>query len=102
MGISEFFHKLNLRHENLKKFVHTKFRVPLTPRGQKIMGFIYFLIPIVGGYFVMQLALAQAEVNLGKDGSKLRKEYLNDNENENISNQNQALDKLLKKTESGL
>lgn len=36
------------------------------------MSLVYFSIPLVGGYFVMQVAIGQAEKNNGKNGEKLR------------------------------
>lgn len=56
---------------NLKHRIHS-FRIPLSPTGQKIMGFIYFLIPIIAGSFIMQIAFRQADLNIGVNGEKLR------------------------------
>lgn len=50
----EFLKELSRRHEALKKRIHS-FRIPLSPTGQRAMGFIYFCIPVVGGYFLMQV-----------------------------------------------
>jgi hypothetical protein len=50
----EFFRELGRKHEALKKRIHA-FRIPLSPTGQRIMGFVYFSIPIIGGYYLMQV-----------------------------------------------
>jgi hypothetical protein len=43
----EYLKTLLKKHETLKKKIHA-FRIPLSPVGQKIMGFVYFSIPIIG------------------------------------------------------
>jgi hypothetical protein len=45
---------LREKHENLKKRIHA-FRLPLSPTGQKLMGFVYFTIPVIVGYYIMQV-----------------------------------------------
>ena len=35
------------------------------------MGFVYFLIPVVGGYGVMQWAIGKAHASIGADGEHL-------------------------------
>lgn len=45
---------LREKHENLKKRIHA-FRLPLSPTGQKVMGFVYFTIPVIVGYYIMQV-----------------------------------------------
>jgi hypothetical protein len=67
-----FLRDLSERHERLKERIHNT-RIPLSPAGQRIMKVVYFLIPVVGGYYVMQLAIAQSHKNLGANGEKLRK-----------------------------
>lgn len=54
----QFLKDLNRRHEELKKRVHS-FRIPLSPRGQKIMGFVYFCIPVISGYYIMQVTITE-------------------------------------------
>lgn len=61
---------LSERHEIFVKRVHA-FRIPLSPRGQRFMGLVYFSIPVVAGYFIMQYALDQAEKNM--KGLELKK-----------------------------
>lgn len=71
MGVADFLRDLNRRHEELKHRIHS-FRMPLSPAGQRFMAFVYFCVPVVGGYFIMDWATSQAEKNLGKNGEKLR------------------------------
>lgn len=42
------------KHESLKKRIHN-FRIPLSPAGQRIMSVIYFSIPVIAGYYIMQV-----------------------------------------------
>ena len=49
-----FFRNLSARHTKLKDAIHA-YRFPLPVWGQKAMGFVYFTIPVLGGYFVMQV-----------------------------------------------
>ena len=65
-----FLRDISARHERLKERIHA-FRLPLSPTGQKIMGLVYFCIPIIGGYYIMQAAIAQSYHNLGARGEKL-------------------------------
>lgn len=58
------------KHERLKERIHN-FRIPLSPAGQKIMGFVYFCIPVIGGYYIMQAAIEQSHQNIGAKGEKL-------------------------------
>lgn len=44
------------KHEQLKKRIHS-FRIPLSPLGRRLMGFAYFTIPIIAGYYIMQVSL---------------------------------------------
>mmetsp|Transcript_9949 Transcript_9949/g.12535 ORF Transcript_9949/g.12535 Transcript_9949/m.12535 type:complete len:151 (+) Transcript_9949:40-492(+) len=64
--------KFNERHERLKKHVHTAWRVPLPKWGRVVMGCIYFSIPVVGGWNVMQWAIGRAHDSIGEKGEKLR------------------------------
>jgi hypothetical protein len=54
MGIVDFFKDVSRRHEELKKRIHA-FRIPLSPAGQRVMGLVYFSIPVIGGYYIMQV-----------------------------------------------
>jgi hypothetical protein len=55
-GLFHAFQTFHARHEALKKYVHTSFRIPLPKWGMYGMGVVYFVAPIVGGYYVMQWA----------------------------------------------
>lgn len=58
------------RHQELKERIHA-FRIPLSSNGQRFMGFVYFTIPIISGYFLMQYVISIADKNIGERGSKL-------------------------------
>jgi len=65
-----FLRSISARHTALKERIHA-FRIPLPPAGQKFMGLVYFTIPVIGGYNIMQWAIGQSEANLGVQGEKL-------------------------------
>jgi hypothetical protein len=65
-----FLRKMSAGHTALKERIHA-YRIPLPPAGQKLMGFVYFSIPVIGGYSIMQWAVAQSAVNLGAQGEML-------------------------------
>ncbi len=50
-----FFSDLSEKHERLKKRIHS-FRIPLSPNGQRIMKVVYFCIPVIAGYFIMEVS----------------------------------------------
>mmetsp|Transcript_15101 Transcript_15101/g.32891 ORF Transcript_15101/g.32891 Transcript_15101/m.32891 type:complete len:149 (+) Transcript_15101:51-497(+) len=60
------------KHERVKHTVHTAWRYPLPPWGRFVMGCIYFSIPVVGGYAVMQWAISKSWESIGERGEKLR------------------------------
>jgi predicted secreted protein len=60
------------RHEKIKHTVHTAWRIPLPKYGQIIMGCVYFTIPVVGGWYVMQWAISKSVDSIGPRGEKLR------------------------------
>lgn len=66
-----FLRDLHLRHERLKKSIHEGWRYPLPPWGRAVMGFIYFSIPVVGGWHVMQWAIAKSHASIGEQGERL-------------------------------
>ena len=68
--ILAFLRDLNARHTALKERIHA-YRFPLPPGGQKFMGLVYFTIPVIAGYYVMQWAIGQSEKNLGPKGKRL-------------------------------
>ena len=83
----QFLRSLSARHEALKERIHA-FRIPLSPAGQRVMGLVYFCIPVVAGYYIMQSAISQSHKNIGVNGEKLRHKSV-------PSNQNQALQVVL-------
>lgn len=68
--------EIHVRHERLKNYVHNGFRYPLPPMGQAAMGFFYFLIPVVGGWHVMQWAIARAHDSIGERGENLAQKQI--------------------------
>ena len=46
-------------------------RMPLSPMGRRFMGLVYFTIPIVLGYCIMDYANSQALKNIGKRGENI-------------------------------
>jgi hypothetical protein len=59
------------RHERLKSYIHSGFRYPLPRYGQILMGMVYFTIPVVGGWYVMQWAISKSHHSIGLHGEKL-------------------------------
>ena len=57
------------RHERLKNYVHNGFRYPLPKWGRAVMGFVYFSMPIIGGYHVMQWAISKSHESIGVRGT---------------------------------
>lgn len=64
------------RHERLKHTVHTAWRYPLPRWGRVIMGCVYFSIPVVGGYQIMQWAISKSHESIGKRGEFLPKKEI--------------------------
>lgn len=62
------FHR---RHERVKTAVHTAWRYPLPPAGRAMMGFVYFTIPVIGGWYVMQWAISKSHESIGERGERL-------------------------------
>jgi hypothetical protein len=69
--IMEGLRKLMQRHEQFKNYVHTAFRYPLPPVGRQFMGFVYFLVPVVSGWYIMQWAIGQSHASIGERGEHL-------------------------------
>jgi hypothetical protein len=61
----------HIRHEKIKKYVHTAWKVPLPKWGQFVMGCFYFSLPVVGGWKVMQWAIGHSHESIGPKGEKL-------------------------------
>eukprot|EP01041_Mallomonas_annulata_P006497 gene6497-13113_t len=89
--VLEFLKRVSEGHEKLKKRIHS-FRLPLSPRGQKFMGFVYFSIPCIIGYFVMEWTNQLAANNLGGHHEKLGRS------SEATLQQNNELQKILDKS----
>ena len=66
----DFLREISERHESLKKRIHN-FRIPLSPFYRRIATAVYISIPVVAGYFIMQVAIGQSMKNLGMQGEKL-------------------------------
>jgi hypothetical protein len=59
--IRQTLHTWHVRHERLKHFVHHGMRYPLSKWGQAVMGVVYFSIPVVAGWQLMQWSTRRAE-----------------------------------------
>lgn len=92
------FSNLAEKHERLKKRIHN-FRIPLSKNGQRVMFVVYFSIPIVVGYQVMQWAIGKSEENLGLQGEVLRSKQKTQYE-KYTEYQNQQLQAVLNKVKS--
>ncbi len=69
--VRESFQTFNQRHERLKNYVHTAWKVPLPKWGQFAMGCFYFSVPVVGGWYVMQWAIEKSHKSIGPKGELL-------------------------------
>ncbi len=76
--------------DTMKSRIHN-FRIPLSPTGRRIMGFIYFAVPLVSGYFLMEWIKARNEITLKPELEK----KLDHNKHPQVREQNEALEKLL-------
>lgn len=70
-NLFEAFRRFQKAHEALKNRIHNGFRYPLPPAGRAFMGFVYFVIPVVGGWHVMQWAIAKSHDSIGANGERL-------------------------------
>lgn len=63
-----FFRRLYAAQQSLKHYIHNT-RIPLSPTGQKVMGLVYFTIPVVGGVYLMDKvsAISDAKWNINKE-----------------------------------
>ncbi|RLN72032.1 hypothetical protein BBJ28_00010548 [Nothophytophthora sp. Chile5] len=64
----EFLRNLSERHEALKKKIHST-RIPLSKNGQRTMGVVYFVTPLVAGYYIMKWTERRAEANFQREVS---------------------------------
>jgi hypothetical protein len=62
---------LHERHERLKNYVHDGFRYPLPPWGRAVMGVVYFSLPLIAGYHIMNWSDRQAAARVGLRGENL-------------------------------
>ena len=65
--------RISDRHERIKEYIHNVFRYPLPKYGQYIMGFVYFSIPVISGWYITQWAISKSHENIGYYGEKLPK-----------------------------
>ena len=95
----DFMKSIPARHEALKKRIHN-FKYPLSPFYLKVVQGVYFTIPIVIGYYIMEWSTAQSVNNLGARGELMKQKAalqgtkLDEFKGE-TSGQNQALQSLL-------
>ena len=87
----DFIKDLSARHERLKKRIHS-FRIPLGPFGQRVMGVVYFSIPLILGYYIMEATTNQSKKNNNLDSLKRDPNKAMDKE---VQQQNHALQLLL-------
>ena len=76
-SFSRWLYELHIRHERLKRFVHEGMRYPLPRWGQYAMGGVYFTIPVIAGYYLMQWNMKMAEAKFGLNGEKMPKGHIN-------------------------
>ncbi|KAI9912382.1 hypothetical protein PsorP6_005682 [Peronosclerospora sorghi] len=88
----EFFRRLGERHEQLKNKIH-RTRIPLSRNGQRFMGLVYFITPIIGGYYVMKWAEHRADANFRREEEEIRRAA--GSNAMHVAQQNQQLKKLL-------
>ena len=67
-SIFEYIQRFHEAHERLKHRIHHGWRYPLPPWGRAVMGCVYFSIPVVSGWYVMQWAISKAHENIGERG----------------------------------
>lgn len=60
------------------------------------MGFVYFSIPVICGYYIMQAAVNRAEINVGQKGERMDARA-SESEAARVREQNKALQDLLDK-----
>jgi hypothetical protein len=99
MTALEFLKSIPARHEALKKRIHN-FRYPLSPFYLKVVQVVYFTIPVVIGYYIMEWSTAQSVKNLGAKGELMKQKAADqgnrlDAFSSGTSGQNLALQSLL-------
>ena len=78
------------KHKELKKRIHN-FRIPLSSTGQKIVGVVYFTVPLIGGYYLFQYTNVKSEQKWGKIIKRLEHEQKHLRLHDSV-NQRMALD----------
>lgn len=63
--------RISDRHERIKEYIHNGFRFPLPKYGQYMMGFVYFSIPVISGWYIMQWAISKSHQSIGLYGENL-------------------------------
>ena len=95
----DFLRDISKNHEALKKRIHN-FRIPLSPFYLKVAQVVYFTIPIVIGYQIMDWTTRKSIQNLGASGELMKKSAADkgnklDAYSTGTSGQNLALQSLL-------
>ena len=95
----DFLRDISKNHEALKKRIHN-FRLPLSPFYLKVAQMVYFTIPIVIGYQIMEWTTSKSIQNLGASGELMKKSAADkgnklDAYSTGTSGQNLALQSLL-------
>ncbi len=64
------------------------------------MGFVYFSIPVVCGYYIMQYAIGEAKKNIGEEGDKLKQKYQEQGSaiKDEVKHRNKYMEDLVDKT----
>jgi len=98
-----WFKDLYHSHQSLKERIH-KTRIPLSLRGQKFMGLVYFTIPLIIGKFAYDWTMRQNHANWKVDektGSVVLPKGLierKDEVNRNAANARVLFDKIIKES----
>ncbi|KAL7564180.1 hypothetical protein ACA910_021037 [Epithemia clementina (nom. ined.)] len=75
--------ELHERHERLKRFVHEGLRYPLPPWGQNVMKGVYFTIPLIAAFYLLERTLKHIDENTRQRSEELLKYQLNKNKSNN-------------------
>mmetsp|Transcript_37495 Transcript_37495/g.90443 ORF Transcript_37495/g.90443 Transcript_37495/m.90443 type:complete len:144 (-) Transcript_37495:121-552(-) len=75
-ALSRALQTFHEKHEKIKHTVHNTWRYPLPKWGRYAMGCIYFTVPVVGGWYVMQWAISKSVDEIGERGEKLQQKEL--------------------------
>mmetsp|Transcript_19541 Transcript_19541/g.28109 ORF Transcript_19541/g.28109 Transcript_19541/m.28109 type:complete len:94 (+) Transcript_19541:88-369(+) len=89
----DLLQEIGRRHQRLKEKIHST-RIPLSPAGQKFMGFVYFCIPVLIGGCLWNWQSSISERNLQE-----RLQQQNVDVYPGTQEQNKAFQKVLDKTQ---